>query len=105
MHHFIVLVLEQVAVPHVAAGISLERHDDARNRLGVDPHRVLPPQFAGVGRRWWYVPTAAEVARRMEPDQLQSSIDALANRAGRLKYSLCGQQKRFSVLVPKRAPS
>jgi hypothetical protein len=32
--------------------------------------------------------------------QLQASIEDLGNRGGRLTHSLCGDSKRFYVLIP-----
>jgi hypothetical protein len=53
---------------------------------------------------WWYVPPAAEIAeRRAEREQLQASIDELVSKGGRLKTSVCGDQKRLCVMIPNRA--
>jgi hypothetical protein len=53
---------------------------------------------------WWYVPPAAEIAdRRAERDQLQASIDELVAKGGRLKTSVCGDQKRLCVMISNRA--
>ena len=41
-HHLIVLVLEQMAVPHIAARITFEAHDDARHHARIGAHRIFP---------------------------------------------------------------
>jgi hypothetical protein len=52
---------------------------------------------------WWYVPPAAEIAAsRANRDRLHATIDELESKGGRLKYSFCGQEKRFCVLIPKK---
>src|SRR5579862_2263327 len=46
-HHLVVLVLEHVAVPDVAASIAFELDDDACDREGVNTGNVLPSHLAG----------------------------------------------------------
>src|ERR1700677_4708209 len=48
-HHFVVLVLQDVAVPDVAAGEAFEGDDDARDHAGVGAHSVLPAALRGGG--------------------------------------------------------
>ena len=45
-----ILVLEDVAVVHVAAGEGGEAHDDVDDLVGVDSHRVLEASFVVVER-------------------------------------------------------
>jgi hypothetical protein len=56
---------------------------------------------------WWYVPTVGEMsALRSERDQLQASIEDLAQRGGRIKLNSCGNsgdRKRLCVLVDQTA--
>src|SRR5277367_6702754 len=49
-HHFVVLVLEDVTVPHIAAGESFEADDDARDHAGIGADRILPAGFTWFGR-------------------------------------------------------
>jgi hypothetical protein len=50
---------------------------------------------------WFYLPSKSEMeSLRAERTQLQASIEDLGNRGGRLTHSLCGDPKRFCVLVP-----
>ncbi len=49
----------------------------------------------------FYLPSKSEMeALRTERAQLQASIEDLSNRGGRLTHSLCGDPKRFCVLIP-----
>ena len=52
---------------------------------------------------WWYVPSVSEMkALRADRDQLQASIENLAQRGGRIKLDNCGkpgERKRLCVLV------
>lgn len=48
-HHFVILMREDVTVPHVSAGKVAELHDDARNFPRRTPHHILPRRFAGLG--------------------------------------------------------
>src|SRR6266542_2596415 len=47
-HHVAVLVLEDVAVVHVAAGVGGEADGELDELVGVDPHGVLEPSLVGV---------------------------------------------------------
>ena len=52
-HHFVVLVLQDVAVPDVAAHVAFEAYDDASDHAGIGADRVLPaglrlPEFPGL---------------------------------------------------------
>src|SRR5438552_3972282 len=49
-HHVVVLVLEQVTVVHVAAGVTVECEGDRDQLSGIDSHRVLPARFIRVER-------------------------------------------------------
>jgi hypothetical protein len=55
------------------------------DRRRGDPNRLAP---------------AKSSARRAGRVQLQASIEDLGNRGGRLTHSLCGDSKRFYVLIP-----
>lgn len=48
-HHVVGLVLEDVAVPEVFAGVALERNDDARDCVGWALHNVFPTEFVRCG--------------------------------------------------------
>jgi hypothetical protein len=41
-HHLVVFVLEDVAMPDVAAGKALEGHQNARDHAGIGADRVFP---------------------------------------------------------------
>jgi len=41
-HHFVVFVLQHVAMPHVAPHESFELHDDARDRQRIDADCISP---------------------------------------------------------------
>jgi hypothetical protein len=58
-HHLVVFVLEEVAVPDVAAGVALEGNDDSGDLSGFAANGVLP---AGFGRRWYGGGGVAELA-------------------------------------------
>jgi hypothetical protein len=48
-----------------------------------------------------YLPSKTEIdSLRSEHAQLEASIKDLNNRGARLKYSMCGDQKRLCVLIP-----
>jgi hypothetical protein len=50
---------------------------------------------------WFHLPSKSEMeVLRAERVQLQASIEDLSNRGGRLTHSLCGDPKRFCVLIP-----
>jgi hypothetical protein len=49
-HHFVVFMLEDVAMPDVAAGVAVETDDDAGDHAGFGAHCVLPPCFRRIGR-------------------------------------------------------
>jgi len=50
---------------------------------------------------WFYLPSKSEMeSLRTERAQLQASIEDLSNRGGRLTHTLCGDPKRFCVLIP-----
>jgi len=56
---------------------------------------------AVIAAMWFYLPSKSEMeALRTERTQLQASIEAMSNRGGRLTHSLCGDAKRFCVLIP-----
>ncbi len=58
---------------------------------------ILAAVIAAAG---FYVPSKSEIeALRTERAQLQASIEDLSNRGGRLTHSLCGDPKRFCVLI------
>ena len=48
-HHFVVFVLQDVAMPHVAPGESFEGNDDARNHSRIGAYRVFPAALGGRG--------------------------------------------------------
>jgi len=49
----------------------------------------------------FYLPSKSEMeALRTDRAQLQASIEDLSNRGGRLTHTLCGDPKRFCVLIP-----
>ena len=48
-HHFVVFVFEDMAVPDVAAGVSVEGDDDACDHGGVGAYRIFPSHFFGRG--------------------------------------------------------
>jgi len=53
---------------------------------------------------WFYLPSKSEMeSLRAERAQLQASIEDLSNRGGRLTHTLCGDPKRFCVLIPAHA--
>jgi len=55
-----------------------------------------------LGAVWTYVPSKSEIeSLRAERTALQSTIDTLAQRGGRLKHSECG--KRFCVMIDEAA--
>ena len=50
---------------------------------------------------WFYLPSKSEMeSLRTERAQLQASIEDLSSRGGRLTHTLCGDPKRFCVLIP-----
>src|ERR1700733_4295548 len=49
-HHFIILVLENVAVPDVASGKSFKARDDAGDHIGMRLRGILPSGFVWSGR-------------------------------------------------------
>src|SRR5580692_2179494 len=49
-HHFIVLVLEDVAMPDVTPGKTFEANDDSRDHPRIRSHRVFPSSFVRIGR-------------------------------------------------------
>src|ERR1700754_432435 len=53
-HHFVVFVLEVMAVPDVFAWLAVEARDDAGDHPGVAAHGVFPAGF--VGGRWYRWP-------------------------------------------------
>jgi hypothetical protein len=56
---------------------------------------------AVIAAAWFYLPSKSEMeSLRAERAQLQASIEALSGRGGRLTHTLCGDPKRFCVLIP-----
>src|SRR5579862_1062723 len=49
-HHFIVLMFNNVTVPDVSAGVSLESNDDARDHRWLRADRIFPSRLARIGR-------------------------------------------------------
>src|SRR5271155_4083180 len=49
-HHFIVLVLEDVAMPDVTPNKTFEANNDSRDHSWIRSHRVLPSSFVRIGR-------------------------------------------------------
>src|ERR1700722_15368659 len=49
-HHFVVFVFQGMAVPHIAAAVAFEAHDNTRGHFGCDADYVLPSFLAGA---WW----------------------------------------------------
>jgi hypothetical protein len=50
-HHLVVFVLEDVAVPNIAARIAFEAGDNPRHHLRVGAHGVFPSGFTRIGRQ------------------------------------------------------
>ena len=50
LHHFVVLVFEDVAVPDVTSNKAFEANYDSRDHPRVGAHRIFPPSFARFGR-------------------------------------------------------
>ena len=82
------------------ASIELSRHNLLRT-TGIAAgcsFGVLAAVIAAVG---FYVPSkSAMESLRTERAQLKASIEDLSNRGGRITHSLCGDPKRFCVLIP-----
>jgi len=82
------------------ASIELSRHNLLRT-TGIAAgcsFGVLAAVIAAVG---FYVPSKSEMeSLRTERAQLKASIEDLSNRGGRITHSLCGDPKRFCVLIP-----
>src|SRR5271163_4746428 len=56
-HHFVVLVIEVMAMPNVAVWIAFELCDDSRDHRGVGAHGILPSDLVRLRRdRWPRVP-------------------------------------------------
>lgn len=52
----------------------------------------------------WYVPSMSDItALRQEREQLQGTVDTLAQRGGRMMVKECGPQKRLCVMVDRTA--
>jgi hypothetical protein len=49
-HHFIVLMLEDVAMPDVASDKTFEANDDSRDHSWIRSNRVFPSSFVRIGR-------------------------------------------------------
>ena len=45
-HHFIVFVFQYVAMPHIASGIALEVHDDARHHARIKKLQSSSPDYS-----------------------------------------------------------
>lgn len=55
---------------------------------------------------WWYVPSMTQLtALSAEQSKLQTSIEDLNQRGGRVKLSTCGREKFVYVLVDDEAGS
>src|SRR5580704_12416520 len=49
-HHFIVLVFEDVAVPHIASGETIKGHNDPRDHSGMGLYGIFPAGLIRAGR-------------------------------------------------------
>jgi len=99
--------LEEGSTRAQAAAQSLERasrelHQHSLLRVaGITAGCSFGFLAAVIAAAWFYLPSKSEMeALRTERAQLKSSIEDLSNRGARLTHSLCGDPKRFCVLIP-----
>jgi len=45
-HHLVIFMLEDVAVPHIAAGETFKSNDDSRHHSWIGPDRIFPARLA-----------------------------------------------------------
>src|SRR3954465_14904006 len=66
-HHFVVFVLEVMAVPDVFAWLAVEARDDAGDHPGVAAHGVFPAGF--VCGRWYRWPGELQFLARVPREE------------------------------------
>jgi hypothetical protein len=82
------------------ASIELSRHNLLRP-AGIAAGCSFGVLAAVIAAVVFYLPSKSEMdALRTERAQLQASIEDLSKRGGRITHSLCGDPKRFCVLIP-----
>jgi hypothetical protein len=99
-HHLVVFVLEEVAVPDVAAGVALEGNDDSGDLAGFAANGVLPAGF--FGRRGYGGGGVAEFALMFSPACWLKSKMMSGRSAGasRLRFIFMGDERRpWSLLT------
>jgi len=99
--------LEESTVRAKAAAQSLEkaskdlRQQSLLRAAGITAGCSFGILAAVIVAVWFYLPKKSEMdALRLERAQLQVTIEDLSSHGGRLTHTLCGDPKRFCVLIP-----
>ena len=96
-HHLVGGMFEQMAVPDVSAGITLETDDDPSDGFGIGLHCVFPSALAGRGQGWRsaivelagqqvFIGIEALAVEDLEADQMEMDGMNVAGGVGEAPY-------------------